>query len=160
MNKITGKLKHNNNAFPELQTPFVHKKSVLSSFSPRFNEFDHNMHIFKILCTILKQLFMRKSWNKKYLKLSFCLSRYIWNGLVGDTCCFNFFPHNHLFRNCKWNFENVQIVIDFIETWWKWPNDSLVVKKNEFGILEMLQSYVSACPRFYPFCFPIALSMC
>ena len=31
-------------------------------------------------------------WSVKN-KLTFDLSRYIWNSLVGDTSCCNFFPH-------------------------------------------------------------------
>ena len=51
MGKIMGKLKHNYNAFPELET-------VIWSFPPSFNEFHHNFHILK--GTILEQLTMRK----------------------------------------------------------------------------------------------------
>ena len=60
MGKIMGKLKHNYNAFPELQTKFFQKQFVIWSFPPSFNEFHHNFHIFKILGTIVEQLTMRK----------------------------------------------------------------------------------------------------
>ena len=32
-------------------------------------------------------------------------------------------------HSCTWNFENGQFVMVFIETWWKWPNDALLLKK-------------------------------
>ena len=60
MGKIMGKLKHNYNAFPKLQTKFVHKQCIIWSFPPSFNEFHHNFHILKISDTILEQLTMRK----------------------------------------------------------------------------------------------------
>ena len=61
MGKIMGKLKHNYNAFPELQTKFFHKQCIIWSFSPSFNEFHHNFDILKIPGRILEQLTMRKS---------------------------------------------------------------------------------------------------
>ena len=60
MGKIMGKLKHNYNAFPELETKFFHKQCDLWSFLPSFNEFHHNFHIFKILGTINNEA---KSYN-------------------------------------------------------------------------------------------------
>ena len=53
MGKIMGKLKHNYNAFPELQTKFFDKKCVIWSFPPSFNEFHHKLPIFKISGTIM-----------------------------------------------------------------------------------------------------------
>ena len=46
--QIMDKLKHNYNAFPELQTKFFHKQWVIWSFPPSFKEFHHSFHIFKI----------------------------------------------------------------------------------------------------------------
>ena len=60
MGKIMGKLKHNYNAFSELRTTFFHKQRVIWSFPPSFNEFPHNLHIFKISDTILEILTIRK----------------------------------------------------------------------------------------------------
>ena len=60
MGKIMGKLKHNYNAFPQLQTKFVHKQCVIWSFPTSLNEFHHNFHIFKISGKILEQMTMRK----------------------------------------------------------------------------------------------------
>ena len=60
MGKIMGKLKHTYNAIPELQTKFFHKQCVIWSFPSSFNEFHHNLNIFKISGTILEQLTMRK----------------------------------------------------------------------------------------------------
>ena len=60
MGKIMGKLEHTSNAFPDLQTKFFHKQSVIWSFPPSFNEFHHNFHILQISGTILEQLTMRK----------------------------------------------------------------------------------------------------
>ena len=65
MGKIMGKLKHNYNAFPELQTKFFHKQCIIWSFSPSFNEFHHKLHIFKISGTILEQLTMRKKLQQE-----------------------------------------------------------------------------------------------
>ena len=48
MGKITGKLKHTVNAFPDLQTKFLHKKYIIWSFHQSFNEFHHNLHILQI----------------------------------------------------------------------------------------------------------------
>ena len=53
MGKIMGKLKHNSNAFPELQTKVFHKEFVIWSFPPSFNEFHHKLPIFKISGTIM-----------------------------------------------------------------------------------------------------------
>ena len=53
MGKIMAKLKDNCNAFLELQTTFFHKQSVIWSFPPSFNEFQHKLPIFKISGTIL-----------------------------------------------------------------------------------------------------------
>ena len=39
------KLKHDYNAFPELQTKFFHKQCVIWSFLPSFKEFHHSFHI-------------------------------------------------------------------------------------------------------------------
>ena len=55
-----GKLKHNYNAFPELETKFFHKQCVIWSFLLNFNEFHHKLHIFKISGTMLEILAMRK----------------------------------------------------------------------------------------------------
>ena len=60
MGEIMVKLKHNYNAFPELQTKFFHKQYVIWSFPPSFNEFHHNFHILQISGTILEQLTMNK----------------------------------------------------------------------------------------------------
>ena len=60
LGKIMGKLKHNYNAFPELQTKFFHKQCVIWSFLPSFNEFHHKLYILKISGTIVQQLAMRK----------------------------------------------------------------------------------------------------
>ena len=65
MGKIMGKLKHNNNDFPELQTKFFHKQCVISSFPPSFNEFSHKLNILKISGTIQEQLTMRKKVNTR-----------------------------------------------------------------------------------------------
>ena len=54
------KLKHNYNAFPELQTKFFQKQCVIWSFLPSFNEFHHKLYILKISGTIVEQLAMRK----------------------------------------------------------------------------------------------------
>ena len=53
MGKIMGKLKHNYNAFPELQTKFFHKQCVIWSFPPSFKEFHPKLAIFKISGTIM-----------------------------------------------------------------------------------------------------------
>ena len=66
-----GKLKHNYNAFPELQTKFTYKQCVIWAIPPSFNEFHHKLHIFKISGTILEELTMRKNLQKRYLPLSF-----------------------------------------------------------------------------------------
>ena len=69
-----GKLKHNYNAFPELQTKFFQKQCMIRSFLQSFNEFHHKMpfqnskqsfftnklYILKISGTIVEQLAMRK----------------------------------------------------------------------------------------------------
>ena len=68
MGKIMGKLKHNYNAFPELQSKFFHTQCVISSFPPSFNEFHHKLHIFKILGTSKNK---EKSYDKWYLPLRF-----------------------------------------------------------------------------------------
>ena len=60
MSEIIAKLKHNYDAFPELQTKFFHRQCVIWSFPPSFNEFHHNFHIFKILGTNVGQLTMKK----------------------------------------------------------------------------------------------------
>ena len=60
MGKIMAKLKHNYNAFPELQTKFFHKQCVIWSFPPSSNEFRHKLHILKISGTILEELTMRE----------------------------------------------------------------------------------------------------
>ena len=60
MGKIMGKLKHNYNAFPELQTKFFHKQCVIRSFPPSFNEFHHNFHIFKISGTKISGTMRKK----------------------------------------------------------------------------------------------------
>ena len=60
MGKIMGKLKNNYNAFPQLKTKFFNKPCVIWSFPISFNEFHHNLHIFKISGKILEQLTMRK----------------------------------------------------------------------------------------------------
>ena len=64
MGKIMSKLKHNYNAFHELQTKFFHKQCVISSFPPSLNEFHRNFHILKISGIILVQLTMRKNLQK------------------------------------------------------------------------------------------------
>ena len=53
MHKIMAKLKHNYNAFPELQTRFFHKQCVIWPSLPSFNEFQHKLPILKISGTIL-----------------------------------------------------------------------------------------------------------
>ena len=63
-----GQLKHDYNAFPELQTKFFHTQCIIRSFPPSFNEFHHNFHIFKMLGTINNE---GKSYNKRYIPLSF-----------------------------------------------------------------------------------------
>ena len=60
MGKIMAKLKHNYNAFAELQTKFFHRQCVIWSFPPSFNEFRHKLHILKISGTILEELTNRK----------------------------------------------------------------------------------------------------
>ena len=60
MGKITGKLKHTFNAFPDLQTKFLHKQCVIWTILQSFNEFHQNIHILQISGTILQQLRMRK----------------------------------------------------------------------------------------------------
>ena len=65
MGKIIGKLKHNYNAFQELQTKFFHKQCIIWSFSLSFKEFRHKLHILKISGTILEQLTMRKKLGKE-----------------------------------------------------------------------------------------------
>ena len=75
MGKITGKLKHTVNAFPDLQTKFLHKQYIIWSFLPSFNEFHQNFHLLRISGTFQEQLTMRKSYNKRYLPLS--ISKYI-----------------------------------------------------------------------------------
>ena len=55
-----GKLKHNYNAFPELQTKFFQKQCMIRSFLQSFNEFHHKLYILKISGTIVEQLAMRK----------------------------------------------------------------------------------------------------
>ena len=60
MGKIMGKLKHNYNSFLDLESKFFHEQCVICSFPPSFNEFHHNLHIFKISSTVLEQLTMRK----------------------------------------------------------------------------------------------------
>ena len=60
MIKMMGKLKHNYDAFPQLQIKCFHKQCAIWSNPPSFNEFHHNFHIFKISGTILEQLKMRK----------------------------------------------------------------------------------------------------
>ena len=67
MGKIMGRLKHNFNALPKLQTKFFHKQCVIWSFPPSFNEFNRNFHIFKISGKISNE---GKSY-KGYLRLSF-----------------------------------------------------------------------------------------
>ena len=68
MGKIMGKMKHNYNAFPELRTKFFHKQCIIWSFLPSFNEFHHNLHIFKISGRINNE---EKSCTKRYLPRSF-----------------------------------------------------------------------------------------
>ena len=41
------------------------------------------------------------------------------------TGCCNYF----LIVNCTWKFENLEIVMKFIETWWKWQSAALFLKK-------------------------------
>ena len=65
MGKIMGKLKHTFNEFPDLQTKFFHKQSLIWSFPPSFNEFHHNFHILQISGTILEQLTMRKKLQQE-----------------------------------------------------------------------------------------------
>ena len=65
------KLKHNYNAFPELQTKFFQKQCVIWSFLPSFNEFHHKLYILKISGTIVEQIAMRKKVNILYLPLTF-----------------------------------------------------------------------------------------
>ena len=60
MGKITGKLKHTVNAFPDLQTKFLHKQYIIWSFLPNFNEFHQNFHLLKISGTFQEQLTMSK----------------------------------------------------------------------------------------------------
>ena len=48
-------------------------------------------------------------------KVTLDLSRYGWKSLVGDTTCCNFF----LIVICISNFENVETVMKFFETWCK-----------------------------------------
>ena len=71
MAKIMGKLKHNYNAFPQLQTMFFHKHCVIWSFLPSFNELHHKLHIFKTSGTIPEQLTEEKSYNNRHLHLAF-----------------------------------------------------------------------------------------
>ena len=65
MGKIMAKLKHNYNAFPELQTKFFHKQCVIWLFLPSFNKFCHKLHILKISGTTLEELAMRKIVREK-----------------------------------------------------------------------------------------------
>ena len=60
MGKITGKLKHTVNAFPDLKTKFLHKQYIIWSFLPSFNEFHQNFHLLKISGTFQEQLTMSK----------------------------------------------------------------------------------------------------
>ena len=55
-----GKLKHNYNAFPELQTKFFQKQCMIRSFLQSFNEFHHKLYILNISGTIVEQLAMKK----------------------------------------------------------------------------------------------------
>ena len=68
MGKIMGKLKHDYNAFPELQTKFFYKQCVIWSFPPSFKEFRHSFHIFKISSKSNNE---GKSYKKKHILLSF-----------------------------------------------------------------------------------------
>ena len=65
MGKIMCKLKHNYNAFPELQTKFFHKQCVIWSFLPSFNELHNKLHIFKISGSILEQLAISKKLEQE-----------------------------------------------------------------------------------------------
>ena len=65
MGKIMAKLKHNYNALPEPRTSFFQKQCAIWSFPPSFNEFPHNLHIFKISDTILEILTMRKKLQEE-----------------------------------------------------------------------------------------------
>ena len=62
-----GKLKHNYNAFPELQTKFFQKQCMIRSFLQSFNEFHHKLYILKISGTIVEQLAMRKKVTTFYI---------------------------------------------------------------------------------------------
>ena len=72
MGKTMDKMKHGYNAFPELQTKFLHKQYVICSFPPSFNEFHHNFLICKISGTIILEPYKKeeKSYKKRYLPLS------------------------------------------------------------------------------------------
>ena len=61
------KLKHNYNAFPELQTKFFQKQCVIWSFLPSFNEFHQKLYILKISGTIVEQIAMRKKVKTFYI---------------------------------------------------------------------------------------------
>ena len=65
MGKIMGKLKHNYNAFQELQTKFFHKQCIIWTIPPSFNKFRHILHIFKISGTIMQQLTMKKKLQQE-----------------------------------------------------------------------------------------------
>ena len=44
MGKIIGKLKHNHNAFPQIQTKFFREQYKIWSFAPSFNKFQEILH--------------------------------------------------------------------------------------------------------------------
>ena len=67
MGKIMAKLKHNYNAFQELQTKFFVKQCVIWSFLPSFNEFHHKLYILKTSGTIVEQLAMKKKVTTFYI---------------------------------------------------------------------------------------------
>ena len=71
MGKIMGKLKHNYDALPELQTKFCHKQCVIWSFLQSFNEFHHNFHIFKIPGNSLEH---KLTFDREY-----CILIFLWN---------------------------------------------------------------------------------
>ena len=60
MGKITRKLKHTVNSFPDLQTKFLQKQYIIWSFLQSFNEFHQNFQLLKISGTFQEQLTMSK----------------------------------------------------------------------------------------------------
>ena len=141
-----------------IETVIVDEKAFFGASRTYFRVFQYLPHFtyFSIFAfesksvDVLHESLYRWSVTKK---ITLNLSRYRWKSLIGDTTCFNFF----LLVTCTWNCGNSDEILLNLAEMTKWR---IVCEKTLFGVLEMHYSDVSACPWFYPFCLPMALSMC